>query len=171
MVDDRLVTQHLMVHSCTFYVKKWTLDLARPARTHVCHSQKFASFFWSKKVFCQFLLCYRKFGWIRLWISVSRVLHFNFTVHFPWGWKRDISQYLLLYNQHITHTVAAPVFFYILAVVTGLSRYVFNGRCFNWLALGDSFPWSWAFIMKCWKRQWLMWLTACGSIILQNDKL
>lgn len=77
------------------------------------------------------------------------------------------SQYLLLNNQHI----AAAVFSYILAVVTGFSKYVFNGRCFNWLALRDSFPWSRVFIMKCWKRQWLMWLTACESIILQNDKL
>ena len=82
-------------------------------------------------------------------------------------WMIGDGTYLLLNNQHI----AAPVFSYILAVVNGLSRYVFNGRCFNWLALGDSFPWSRVFIMKCWKRQWLMWLTACGSIILQNDKL
>ena len=59
------------------------------------HSQKFASFFWSKKVFCQFLLCYRKFGWIRLWISVSRVLHFQ------WGWRRDISQLMKSHNNFL----------------------------------------------------------------------
>ena len=38
--------------------------------------QEFCSIIWTKKVFCQFLLCYRKFGWIRLCFSVSRVLHF-----------------------------------------------------------------------------------------------